>query len=223
MMMPAPLENSDRRLRAVVAHAPDALGVLRLAFEGAPHGVVVSGEDGTILFANSLASGIFSYAPGELFGHPLSRLLPGQMPLTHDDQWADFWKNPQTRSIIAGRTVAGIRKDGAMVPLEIGLNLLADGAASYVVASLIDITERLNLEARLAAATNANLGFQRLVADVAAGFVSIDQEKVDGAIVDTLRQIGEALQLDRATLWQRGRGDSLASPTHHWKNPPDPL
>ena len=54
----------------------DPLDVLRAAFEGSPHGVVVSGEDGTILFVNVPASAIFDYPPGELIGQPLSRLLP---------------------------------------------------------------------------------------------------------------------------------------------------
>ena len=35
----------------------------RVAFEGSPHGVVVSGEDGTILFVNAPASAIFDYCP----------------------------------------------------------------------------------------------------------------------------------------------------------------
>ena len=106
--------------RATVRHQPlpvfsprvcDPLDILCAAFEGSPHGVVVSDEDGTILFANAPASAIFDYPPGELIGQPLSRLLPGAVPAAHDDQWTEFWKNPHGAATIA-RAGTGIRPTG---------------------------------------------------------------------------------------------------------------
>ncbi len=117
---------------------------------------------------------------------------------------------------MTGRTIAGTRKDGVMVPVEIGLNMLGHRAGHHIVLSLVDITERLNLEARLATATNAHLEFQRLVADVAEKFGGIEPDGVDTAVVDSLHQIAEALQLDWAILWRRHTGDTTAVPTHHW-------
>ena len=86
------------------------------------------------------------------------------------------------------------------------------------IASMTDISERLNLEAALAV-TNAQLAFHRLVADVAARFGAIAPEEVDDAIVDSLRQTGEALQLDWAVLWRRNSGEAMAVPTHYWVDP----
>jgi formate hydrogenlyase transcriptional activator len=77
---------------------------------------------------------------------------------------------------------------------------------------------RRDLEAHLAAA-NAQLGFQRLVADVAARLGGSAPEAVDGAIVDGLRQTGAALQLDCAVLWRRNASEALAVPTHYWVQP----
>jgi len=206
----------------------DPLGALRMVFEGASHGVIVGGEDGTILFANVIASAIFGYAPGELVGQPLSRLLPESQPSAHDDQSSAFWTDEKSRAQIAGRTIAGIRRDGVMVPLEIGLNLLGHGARHHIIMSIVDITERLNLEARLAAATTAHLGFQRLVTDVAATFGAIDPDGVDRAVVDSLGQIAKALQLDWGIVWKSHSGDATAVPTHHWLQPscasrPEPI
>jgi PAS domain S-box-containing protein len=180
-----------REPRRPLGPAPtaDSLGVLRLAFEGAPHGVVVSGEDGTIRFVNSLASSMFGYRPGELVGQPVSRLLPRPASGGSDEHWADAWLKSQSQAM-AGRTVAGIRRDGVMLPLEIGLNRLEDGNTRHVIASITDVTARLDLEARLAAATNAHLGFQRLVADVAARFGAVAPEGMDDALIDSLRQTG---------------------------------
>jgi len=86
------------------------------------------------------------------------------------------------------------------------------------IASMTDISERLELEAALAVA-NAQLAFHRLVADVAARFGAIAPEEVDAAIVDSLRQTGEALQLDWAVLWRRDAGEAMAVPTHYWVDP----
>ena len=201
----------------------DPLDVLRAAFDGTPHGIVVSGDDGLILYANVPAAAIFGYALGELVGQPLSGLLPGAVPAAHDAQWAGFWDDPAHDPMLAGRTIAGMRHDGVTVPTEISLNMLAEGTTRYLIVSIVDISERLNLEARLAAATHAHLGFQRLIADVAAGFGTIDPAAVDDAIVDALRQVGETLQLDWSVLWRWRSDEADARPVHSWTQPPSSL
>ena len=83
----------------------------------------------------------------------------------------------------------------------------ADGARPLLIISTADVSERVNLEARLAAAASAHLGFQRLVTDIASQFVRIEPQKLDATINDSLRQMGEALQLDRAMLWCKPHGE----------------
>ena len=72
------------------------------------------------------------------------------------------------------------------------------------------------MEARFPGVTDFNLGLQRLVADLATRLSAIDPTAIDAAIVDSLRQIGEALQLDWAILCAANNGDAPAPPTHHW-------
>ena len=130
-------------VRTTVAHADDPFGVLRIALDRTPHGVVVSEVDGTILFANALAARLLAYAPDELVGQPLSQLLPSPASEARDDQWDEFWRNPATDATVSGRSISGVRKGGSPVPLEISLNVLADGGKRYVMASIADATERL--------------------------------------------------------------------------------
>ena len=90
-----------------------------------------------------------------------------------------------------------------------------------------DLRAQRDLEARLAAG-NAQLGFQKLAADVAGRFSAIAPEGVDDAIVDSLRQAGEALELDCAVLFRKDAGDATAAPTHAWVKPscawtPEPI
>ncbi len=202
----------------------DPIDVLRAAFDSAPRGIVVFQEDGAIRFANIQASAIFDYPIGEMVGQPLSRLLPEAMPEPPDDQWPEFWKNPHGGAMVAARTVAGIRRDGERVPLEIRLRNFIDGATRLAIVWIVDSAERLNLEARLAAATHANLGFQRLIADVATRFGAVSPDGVDDAIDDSLRQIGEAMQLDWTALWRWPSGETHATTPQpqRWVRPSPP-
>src|SRR5205809_2502623 len=53
--------------------------------------------------------------------------------------------------------------------------------------------------------------FESLIIDLAAGFVSIDPERVDQAIEECLRRIVRALGLDRSTPFQRSGEDLVAT------------
>jgi len=198
------------------------VSILRLAFAEAPHGVMMYAEGGTILFANRVACSILAYSPDELVGQPISRLLPDPIHAAHADLSKRFWTNPEARTMSADRTVHAVRRDGMVIPLEVGLNVVTAGDSRYVVASLLDVTERLNLEARLIAATNEHLGFQRLVADIAARFANVEEDALDDLIVDSLREIVEALQLDRTILWRWEIGAALVIPIYYWVRPPNP-
>ena len=178
--------------------------------------------EGTILHANRVAEGIFAYPAGELAGRPLSELLPRPLAPEHARSWTDFWKNPTSRRMGSERTVIGLRTDGVRRPIEIGLNVVSEGGSRYVIASIVDASDRVTLEARLEAASNEHVGFERLVADIAARFVSVAPEAVDETIVESLHQIAEALELDRAVLWRKDPGAKVAVPTYYWIEPPYP-
>src|SRR5262245_21919728 len=114
----------------------DPLGALAPVFEAAPYGVVAAREDGTIVFANEIANTTFGFAPGELIGQAISRVLPTALDGTQRTE----------------RSVEGIHKSGARVPLGIGVNVLDAGPLRYIVVSIIDLTARRDSEARVAAA-----------------------------------------------------------------------
>jgi transcriptional regulator with GAF, ATPase, and Fis domain len=94
--------------------------------------------------------------------------------------------------------------------------------------AVTNAAERLRFEARLAAVTGDQLTIQRMIADLVARLATIPTEAIDGAVVDGLRQIGEALQLDRAILWRKAAADATLAVSHYWmRNPqetvPEPL
>ena len=63
----------------------------------------------------------------------------------------------------------------------------------------------------------ANLRFESLVIDLAAGFINLEPAQVDLAIEECLRRIVEALDLERSTLFQCSDDDLVV--THSWAAP----
>ena len=199
----------------------DLRRVFRLALEQVPHGLLVFRESGEVLAANRLAEMLFSYAPGQLVGQPIERLLPDT---SHDVQ-THPWKSctdRENRVVAADRPIAGVRSDGTAVPLEIGLKLLVDGQARYMVASVTDATDRLRFEASVGAACSRPLGVQLMLADLAERLTTMESDGIDDALVDSLRRVATALQLDRAVLLRKAGDDASAVASQYRNDEPQP-
>lgn len=106
-------------------------------------GIVVVDPDGRIVLANPSALEMLGYASeSELLGRRLETLVPSRLRDPHEDQRAEFASNVHTRRMGIGLDLQALRKDGAELPVEIGLAPMAFSDGAYVVATLIDITPR---------------------------------------------------------------------------------
>jgi PAS domain S-box-containing protein len=122
----------------------------RLAVEAAPNAMVMTGGDGRIVLANAQAEKLFGYAQAELLGQPIELLVPERYRGGHGAHRSSFAAQPSARAMGAGRDLFGRRKDGREVPIEIGLNPIRSGAETFVLAAIVDITERRELQRRVA-------------------------------------------------------------------------
>ena len=118
----------------------------RIVVEGAPNAIVMADERGSITLINPQAEKLFGYAREELLGQPIEMLVPERFRGHHPGLRAGYFKDPQIRAMGAGRELFGLRKDGNEVPVEIGLNPVATEEGRFVLASIIDITERKRAE-----------------------------------------------------------------------------
>lgn len=123
----------------------------RHVVEAAPHGMVVVGFDGTIVLANAQMEKTFAYAPGELIGRSIDLLVPQKLRDQHPALRAKFFANPQARAMGTTKELLGQRKDGSEVAVEIGLTPIRMGRGLFVLASVIDITQRHRSEEALRA------------------------------------------------------------------------
>lgn len=122
---------------------------LRLIIEAAPSGMIMINERGKIVLVNSQVEKLFGYARVELIGQSIEMLVPTAARSKHPDLRAGFFADPKVRAMGAGRDLYGQKKDGTEVPVEIGLNPLMTEGERFVLASIVDITQRKQSESTL--------------------------------------------------------------------------
>lgn len=115
---------------------------LRLLFEAAPNGMIVTDHAGRVMFVNAHVEQLFGYSCGELIGKPIEILMPERFRAGHTGLRDAFARNPQPRPMGSGRDLYGRRKNGDEFPLEIGINPFRSDTGTFVVASVVDISER---------------------------------------------------------------------------------
>lgn len=115
---------------------------LRLVVEAAPSGMVMVDRKGCIVLVNSHIEKLFGYEREQLLGKPIETLIPRKYRKKHPAQRDGFFQAPSTRAMGVGRDLFGLHKDGSEIPVEIGLNPISMEDEEFVLASVVDITER---------------------------------------------------------------------------------
>lgn len=118
----------------------------RVVVDAAPNAMIMVDREGRIVLVNSTAERLFGYPRQELLHQPIEMLVPERFRGAHPGHRRDFFAAPQARAMGAGRDLYGLLKDGREVPIEIGLNPLKTPEGTFVLASIIDITERKRVE-----------------------------------------------------------------------------
>jgi PAS domain S-box-containing protein len=121
----------------------------RLVVESAPNGIIMVGDTGTIALVNAELERQFGYSRSELLGQSIEVLLPESVRTTHAVWRSEFFASPETRPMGAGRELHGLRKDGTTFPVEVGLTPVHAPGGHAVLAAVVDITERKQLEERV--------------------------------------------------------------------------
>lgn len=121
--------------------------------ESVPNGIVMTDEAGRIIFVNTSAGRMFGYKPSELVGRDIEILVPRRFSPTHVHYRDSFLASPSARPMGKGRDLYALRKDGSEFPVEIGLNPVDTKDGRVVLSTVVDITERKELEDRVLSRT----------------------------------------------------------------------
>jgi PAS domain S-box-containing protein len=129
---------------------------LRLIIDGSPSAMLMANSEGRITLVNTQTETLFGYDRAELLDQPVEVLVPERYRGAHPSHRTGFFQRPSTRAMGAGRDLYGRRKDETEMPIEIGLNPITTDEGSFVLASIIDITERKRAEERFRLAVEAS-------------------------------------------------------------------
>ena len=147
------------------AQQPDELGsgrpaptekLFQAVVESTPNGVVMVDRRGKIVLVNRETERLFGYSRQELIGQSIEMLVPNRFREGHPGFRSEFFVNPQSRAMGAGRDLYGVHKDGTEIPVEIGLNPIETDEGLFVLASVVDISARRRAEARFRVAVEAS-------------------------------------------------------------------
>jgi two-component system sensor histidine kinase/response regulator len=119
---------------------------LRQVVEATPSAIVVVDESGSLTLVNAQAEALFRYSRADLLGMRVEQLIPERFRGTHPMLRNRYASGPEARPMGAGRDLFALRSDGSEVPVEIGLSPLKTPRGTFVLASVIDITERKHSE-----------------------------------------------------------------------------
>jgi anti-anti-sigma factor len=133
------------RTAAGVTSASGAMGitpaVLWQLIDALGDGLVLTGKDGKIALVNRRCAEMFGYKREELIGLPVDSLVPPDVRTAHVGYRAGYSQAPQARPMGERSRLAGVRKDGATLPVEISLSPVPTATEDFVLAVIRDATE----------------------------------------------------------------------------------
>jgi len=126
------LRDSEERLRAIL--------------ETAVEGIITVDERGIIESLNPAAEKIFGYQAQEVVGKNVKVLMPTPYRDEHDGYLANYLRTGSAKIIGIGREVVGLRKDGAVFPMDLSVSEVRLAHKRLFTGFVRDISDRKRLE-----------------------------------------------------------------------------
>lgn len=101
-------------------------------------GLCLTGEDGKIALVNRRCAQMFGYQREEMIGLPVDSLVPLDVRAAHQSYRVAYTQAPDSRPMGERARLAGLRKDGATLPVEISLSPVPTATGNFVLAVIRD-------------------------------------------------------------------------------------
>lgn len=138
------LRRSEELFRLIVKHAPVTMLMVNAGQE--------------VVLANEPAKKLFGFRNRELMGRNFGSLITGPFENDQEKNILLFQSAPKKLTMGAGHEIFALRKDGREVPVEIALNPVHMAEGQFVMATILDISERKKAQDNL---RRANLTLER--------------------------------------------------------------
>jgi len=109
-------------------------------------GILISDKFGKIILVNPRCATLFGYSEDEILAIGIDALIPEASRSRHEKHRERYSEQPTNRSMGQNITLYGLKKDKSVFPLEISLSHYNSQGEMFVIAFIIDVTERLNFQ-----------------------------------------------------------------------------
>jgi hypothetical protein len=123
--------------------------VFNILFEAVSESVIVVDQNQTIVANNSAAEKMFGYAKEQLQNQHLHILIPKNYHAGHKAHFNSFHLKSSARQMGENSNLFGAHKNGHKFPVEVGLNPFEIDNKKFVMAIVVDITNRKKSEAKI--------------------------------------------------------------------------
>lgn len=198
-------------------------GHLVSLFENATEGIVITNRQGMIIMVNPAAAAMFGYDANDLAGHQLEILIPDRYHHHHHELREGFYREPSNRAMGHNRDLYGRKKDGSDLAVEVSLSHYRFDGELFVIAFIIDITRRKEIEANM---VRQQKELERISSQIRRLNAELEAKVEERTVIlkealqkleDSQMELSEALDKERQLNEIKGRFVSMAS--HEFRTP----
>lgn len=190
--------------------------MLNALFEYATEGIVVVDEQAIIAMVNPTAKRIFGYEEQELVGNKIELLVPLPLAHNHIHLRNNYMQTPRARGMGHNRDLFARKSDGTEFPVEVSLSPFSTSKGNFVVAFVVDITDRKRQENTILV---ANSEIQKLNTELEMRVEQRTRELAETLLKleDSQREALRALEKERELNDMKSQFVTIAS--HEFRTP----
>lgn len=127
----------------------DSYAVVNAIINTAVDGIITINNRGIIETINPAACKMFEYEANEVIGKNVSMLMPEPDRNRHDSYLSNYQNTGEAKIIGIGREVSGIKKNGKIFPLNLGVSEVTLSDRKFYTGLLHDLTDQKLYEEKL--------------------------------------------------------------------------
>jgi len=196
---------------------------LKSLFENATEGIILTNGAGNIMLINPAAERLFGYRPEEIVGQQIEVLIPDKYRHHHHELREGFLAQPTNRVMGHNRDLHGKRKDGIEIPLEVSLSHYRRDNELFVIAFIVDIARRKEIEASM---LRQQKELQKISSEIRKMNAELEAKVEERTVIlkealqrleESQIELSEALDKEKMLNEIKGRFVSMAS--HEFRTP----
>lgn len=178
-------------------------------FEHATEAILLVNSKGRIVLVNPATTRMFGYEASELSGESLEVLIPQRFHENHKNYQQEYHKHPVSKQMGIGRDLFAIKKEGKEFPVEVSLSSFQEHGNKFVIAFVVDITKRKEVENRI---IQQSAELERKVEER-----TLVLKEALGKLEESQNELKDALEKEKELNDIKGRFVSMAS--HEFRTP----